>query len=352
MIPNYRHLALAAGLLFFCVGCAGRNFPLLGPIAPTAAPIPPSTLAAWKTVLQAYRAGPGSFMPFGPEAGPRYSHDPVYLWDAGGPDERPAPAGWLAQLVADSVIDGVCGYYNAIACWSDVRAVYVSFAEPKLHHGDSLEVEMELMSQTRSLCGTAEWEMHQEFWQTMAMLVEGDSGLRVARDTVTSIGDEATCIVTRAKGPGSVDTLRAAIRDSALDAAMAEIATAELLDAPARRTPVYLSPFRGLGAADTAGRHDRAWLDAVVQRYHLTGICAGYGSADCPHHGDALYLALTLPHVLPNGLVRLESYRMSVTGHNWGAATTPLFLSRSGRRWTVFCRDVTIFDDGTIGPQK
>jgi hypothetical protein len=165
--------------------------------APVAAPISSDTLAAWEAVLRAYRQDPGPFSPQLFIDRQYFSDQPLYWVDGYQPGGHPIPPKWSARLIADSVVDGLCGYYDALGCWMDVRARYITLSAPRSRRSDSLEVTMDVMSQTRSLCGSEEWSTHQASWTTSVMLLRTASGFRIARDSVTRVGDDATCTVDR-----------------------------------------------------------------------------------------------------------------------------------------------------------
>ena len=144
-----------------------------------------------------------------------------------------------------------------------------------------------------------------------------------------------------------VDTLPAPVRDSVLDAVIAELVLANHVQVPSIAAHTYLSPYRGFGAGDTLALHDRAWLDRVRQRYSFAGICAWSGSYPCPEGNEALLLAVTEPKLLPNGLVLVTMFRLIEHGHTWGGVTTPVYLSRTQGDWEVLCRAMSIYDDGS-----
>ena len=143
------------------------------------------------------------------------------------------------------------------------------------------------------------------------------------------------------------DTLPAAVRDSVLDAVVDEFAVSNYLRSPSVAESTYLSPYRKFGYNDTLAVHDPAWLTRVRARYSLAGVCAGSGTRRCPERDPQTVLAVSAPMLLPEGLVLVTTYRYSASGHSWGAATTPFYLTRLEGRWSVLCHGVSMYDDGS-----
>lgn len=146
--------------------------------------------------------------------------------------------------------------------------------------------------------------------------------------------------------PG-VDTLPPAARDSVLDAVVDEFAVSNYFRSPSVAQRTYLSPYREFGLNDTLALHDSVWVDRVRTRYSLAGVCAGSASRRCPQRDSQTILAVSAPMVMPNGLVLVTTYRYSETGHSWGAATTPVYLTRLRGEWNVLCHGVSLYDDGS-----
>lgn len=120
------------------------------------------------------------------------------------------------------------------------------------------------------------------------------------------------------------DTLPPAARDSVLNAVMAELVRANYVRTPSVAEHTHLSPYRGFGVTDMSARHEGKWLQRVQQQYHLAGICAWHGADACPEGYESLWLAVSRPHVLDNGLISVTMFRMNINGSAWGSATTPV----------------------------
>jgi hypothetical protein len=137
------------------------------------------------------------------------------------------------------------------------------------------------------------------------------------------------------------------VRDSVLNAVVDEFALTNHIGSPSIAEHTYLSPYRGIGFTDTLAAHAPAWLNLVRTRYSLAGVCAGTESRWCPERDRQAILAVSAPMVLPNGLVLVTMYRYSESGHSWGLATTPVYLTRLHDRWSPLCHGVSIYDDGS-----
>ena len=180
-------------MMFGCIlavasvsACAG-NGPPGWPSRALVTDVPDSTLLIWEAVLQAYRADPGPFHPYGSA-----NVMPVIIRQRG---HASVPALWAARLVMDSVVDGVCDYGAMLNCWSDVHARFIGLGMPKLISGDTAIVHMDFTQETTDLCGTEEWSAHQYVWATDARVVATGKAPRVVGDSVVSVSDEVSCSI-------------------------------------------------------------------------------------------------------------------------------------------------------------
>ena len=141
-------VALAAAVL----GC-GKRVEWLYPPEPRG-PSPDSrTLAVWDATLRYYQASSSAFDPIGKSRGDRVDTLPIAL-QAGGLDRpTPWPPRWLAQLVADSTIDGICGSYIRIRCPEYVRARWLRLGEVTFTAADTARAQVHLSLHNLSLCG-------------------------------------------------------------------------------------------------------------------------------------------------------------------------------------------------------
>jgi hypothetical protein len=149
---NTSRLAVAIAFILVGLGC-GRRVEWLFPPEPQGPRADNRTLAIWYVALRQSEARPTAFAPILRSGGDRVDTLPLVLVTGDLDRPTPWPPQWLAQLVADGTIDGICGTYVRISCPEYTKARWIHLGEVSFTHADSARARMQLMVQTRSLCG-------------------------------------------------------------------------------------------------------------------------------------------------------------------------------------------------------